>query len=125
MANKMQKQKGVLVGVSIAAIIIGIAAIIVGIILCVKHIGNLAINENDLTLNIIGIIGGVILVIGSAILTIWGGYTLWIGLALKATKGSIAETNLAKGTVNGKVCPKCGCTNTPDSVKCTSCGTDL
>ena len=126
MANKIQKQKGVLVTLGIVEILIGILFVIFGIILVVHGIQGVTKDSNpNLVMDIIRIVGGAVMTLFGCSCTLYGGRTLWISLAVRATKGSIAETNIGKGTVNGKKCPKCGCTNTPDSTKCTSCGADL
>ena len=124
MANKIQKQKALLITIAVLSILLGIALIVGGIVLIVGSLTNGSAQE-ELVRTILYTVGGLAMIIIGGFISIFGIRWLWVGSAVKATKGSIAETNLSKGTVNGKVCPKCGCTNTPDSTKCTSCGEEL
>jgi len=128
MANKIQKQKTALIVISVLALVLGLAGVVGGIILVVLNAQGLAAaisNDTSFVSNIIFIVIGVALAILGAGLTAFGVRYLWTGLVLKATKGSVADPSATSGTVNGKRCPKCGCTNTPDQTKCTSCGADL
>lgn len=121
--NIIEKQKGALIGIAIAVLVLGLLAAIGGIILVV--FGALKI-ASSLVTGLVMLIIGAILVIASGIGVVWSVGAIWLGASVKATKGSIADTNIAKaGTVNGKVCPKCGCTNTPDSSVCAVCGAPL
>jgi len=120
MANKIEKQKGVLIGFGIFALVAALACIIIAIVLLATMAGK---EGASLILHIVfGIIlfllGGFCLVVGIRI--------VWIGGALKATHGSLAQENLAhEKNATTKVCPKCGCTNSADATECTSCHTAL
>lgn len=120
MANKIEKQKGVVIGFGIFALVIALAGLIFGVVLLATMAGK---EGASLVLHIVfGIllflIGGFFLVLGIRI--------VWIGGALKATHGSLAQENLAhEKNATTKICPKCGCTNGADSTECTSCHTPL
>lgn len=150
MANSIEKQKGALLGLSIASIILGLVAIVVGIILIVSGATVVATKglEGGLKIGF-----GVLLVILFFPFEGFGLYSLFLGVSVKATKGSIKQGNIAmNGTVNmlkckncgtevepgqafcpkcgkslsdKKVCPKCGATNMSENIKCSACGADL
>ena len=117
--NSIQKQKGWLVGLSIATIIIGIAAIVVGIILLIAGIP--AIPELAGILKTV--LGALLILFGLAGIPV-GIRWAWVGLVLKATKGSIKQGNIAKegGTVNMKKCDKCGTERQEGEEVCSNCG---
>lgn len=128
MANRIQKQKAALIIISALTLVLGLAGVVGGIILVVLNAQGLisAIsNDTSFVSYIILIVLGAVLAIAGLGLVAFGVRYLWTGLVLKATKGSVADPSATSGTVNGKKCPKCGCTNTPDQTKCTSCGADL
>lgn len=150
MANSIEKQKRALIGLSLAAIILGVVFLVVGVLLIVN--GALVVTDEHLS-------GGLKIGFGSALVLLFlffagfGIYTLFIGSAVKATKGSIKQGNIPmNGTVNmtkcnncgfevepgqafcpkcgkslasKKVCPKCGATNMSENSKCSACGADL
>ncbi|MDD6302185.1 MAG: hypothetical protein PUA56_02595 [Bacillales bacterium] len=122
-SNRIEKQKHLLIGLSIAAIVLGLAAFGGGLTLGIMQIIK-TISTKEYIRIVLVVLGFVLAFIGGASV-VFGIYYVWIGSSVKATKGSIAEDNLSKGSVNGKVCPKCGCTNTPDVDKCQVCGADL
>lgn len=147
----LKGQKRALTGFSLAIAVIGLLAIIGGIILVIFGSKNI-IDSNHLT-------GGLQLGFGIALIILGGSvgviglYMFFVGLAVKATNGSIAQGNVAKnGTINMKkcpncgaeikdgdefcttcgkslsdklVCPKCGATNMSENKKCSACGADL
>ena len=117
--NSIQKQKGWLVGISIATIVIGIAAIVVGIILLIAGIP--AISSLS---GILKVVGGAILILLGLVAIPLGIRWAWVGLALNATKGSIKQGNIAKegGTVNMKKCDKCGTERKEGEEVCSNCG---
>lgn len=123
--NKNEKQKTILIVAAIIIILLGVAALIGGIVMMVSNANQLAKTDEKLALNIIMIILGALLGIFGLFGLSFGFYWAIVGGAVKATNGSIAETNLGVGTVNGNKCPKCGCTNTPDAIKCGNCGTSF
>ncbi|MCR5422146.1 MAG: hypothetical protein K6E74_00705 [Bacilli bacterium] len=120
MANKIEKQKRVLLGFGILVLVLALGAIVGGIVL----LATMANKEGAaLALHIAF---GILLILGSLFLIVVGVRIVWIGGALKATHGSISEENLAKEkSPTTKVCPKCGCTNTVDATECTNCHTAL
>lgn len=150
MANKIEKQKGLLLGLSISGEIIGLALLVTSIILIVLGAKNVSSEhlKGGLELGF-----GILFVLVAGFFIVFATYTLFIGGALKATKGSIKEDNIPlNGTVNmikckncgaevmagddfcgvcgaslndKKECPKCGATNMSENKKCSSCGADL
>ena len=150
MSNKIEKQKHALVGFSVAGAIIGALALAGGIVLLVFGIRNIS---ERLVVAIIEMVIGVLCIIGGGYFSIVGTYVMLVGASVKATKGSIAEGNIAKaGTVNmlkckncgsevheddkvcgncghslvnKNICPKCGATNMSENKKCSACGADL
>ncbi len=119
--NSIQKKKGALIGLAIAVLVIGLGAFVGGVLLVVFGALDL-VNQAwiggglklgfGLLLTILGVIG-----VG------WGIRYIWVGSALKATKGAIAEENLAKDAAgkNIKKCPHCGCTNSAENTVCSNC----
>ena len=119
--NSIQKKKGALIGLAIAVLVIGLVAFVGGVLLVVFGALDL-VNQAwiggglklgfGLLLTILGVIG-----VG------WGIRYIWVGSALKATKGAIAEENLAKDAPgkNIKKCPHCGCTNSAENTVCSNC----
>ena len=116
MANKIEKQKGVLLGFGILVLVLALGAIIGGIVL----LATMA-NKEGATLAL-HIAFGILLILGSLFLIVVGVRIVWIGGALKATHGSISEENLAKEkSPTTKVCPKCGELTLSHHV-CSNCG---
>ena len=118
MANKIEKQKGVVLGFGIVCLVLSLASIIFGIVLLATMAGK------ETAQLILHIIFGIVLVLLGLFLVVLGIRIVWIGGSLKATHGSISETNLGKGDETNtlkKVCPKCGCSNTVDAKECTNC----
>lgn len=124
MSNKIEKQRTALRAIGIVALALGFLGAVGGIIMTVFGIIGL-VNSNNLVGDILLLVFGVLLLIGGVLAVVWAFTATWVGFSIKATQGSIAEGDLSKGTVNGKKCPKCGCTNTPDATECTSCHTPL
>lgn len=126
MSNRIEKEKGFLIALSVIALILGLSAVVGGIVIIANNVASLTSTDTEVTsASIVSLVFSIILLFCGALLGAFGVRYLWIGLSIKATKGSVAQDNLSKGTPNGKVCPKCGCTNTPDSTVCTSCGEKL
>ncbi len=120
MANKIEKQKGVLVGFGIFALVAALASLIIAIVLLVTMAGK---EGSSLILHLVF---GIILILLGGFLAVVGIRIVWIGGALKATHGSLAQENLAhEKNATTKICPKCGCTNSADATECTSCHTAL
>lgn len=118
MANKIEKQKGVVIGFGIVALVLSLVAIVFGIVLFATMAGK------ETAALILHIVFGILLILVGLFLVVFGIRIVWIGGSLKATHGSISEVNLGKGDDTNKlkkVCPKCGCTNTVDATECSSC----
>ena len=99
--NVIEKRKSQLKMISIIGLVIGLILSVVGVIL-------LATSGIGKDLSVIKLVFGIILIIlGVAGLGL-GIYLIWIAGALIATKGSVAEDNLGKGTVNMNKCENCG-----------------
>ena len=119
--NSIQKKKGALIGIAIAALVLGLAALAGGVVLAIfggKDLANEVWVSGGIKLGF-GILLGLIGLCGVA----WGIRYIWVGSALKATKGPIAEENLAKDAPgkNVKKCPHCGCTNSAENTVCSNC----
>ena len=137
--NKIEKGKTALIIFGVILLIGCVLSEIFGIILVCK-------------LDVLSIIFGILLIIIGVFLLLLGIYFVWVGASQVATKGSLKEDNIAKaGTVNVKLCSKCGnelpagadfcpkCGQTASSCKvcecgaennienkkCTSCGKDI
>ncbi len=117
--NSIEKQKGWLIGISIAMIVLAVAGLVFGIILLVAGISTIST-----TAGIIKLVFGIILTLAGMVLLPLGIRWAWIGLALSATKGSIKQGNIAKegGTVNMKKCDKCGTELKDGETVCSNCG---
>ncbi|MBO5394454.1 MAG: hypothetical protein J6A28_00925 [Clostridia bacterium] len=95
--NIIEKRKGQLKGFGIILLFIGVAALVGGILM-------IALGSSNPWMIIGGIIVGVLGLAG----VIVGIIFTWVSSAVKATHGSIAEENLAIGTVNIHKCENCG-----------------
>ncbi len=117
--NSIQKQKGWLVGISIAMIVLGAVALVGGIILLVSGIPAIPAVAGILKV----VFGGLLVLFGLVSMPL-GIRWAWVGLALSATKGSIKQGNIAKegGTVNMKKCDKCGTERKEGEEVCSNCG---
>lgn len=115
--NIMEKRKEQLKLVNIVIIAISVILTVVGIILLVKGIGK--------DLSILKLVFGIILlVLGLCGLGI-GIYMSIVTSAVKATEGSIAESNSAKGTVNIHKCKNCGAEVEAGVEICSTCEENL
>ena len=119
--NSIQKKKGALIGLAIAVLVLSLGALAGGVILAVfggLDLGNAAYVAGGLKLAF-----GIALVLLGGIGVLWGIRYIWVGSAIKATKGPIAEENLAKDAPgkNVKKCPHCGCTNSAENTVCSNC----
>ena len=123
--NSIQKKKGALIGIAIAALILGLAALVGGIILVIFGAKNL-VNQNWVAGGLMVAFGGLLVVLG-LIGGLWGIRYIWVGSAIKATKGPIAEENLAMNKEGKNVirCPKCGCANSVENKVCSNCEAPL
>jgi len=123
--NSIEKKKTALIGLSIAILVLALLGLVGGVVLIVFGARNLG--ESNLVAGIIMLVIGVLLVIAGVIGVLFGIRNIWVGSALKATKGSIAEENLAKTSQSNTVvkCPKCGCTNSIENTNCSNCNEPL
>ena len=116
--NKIQKGKSQLSSLGIVCLSLGVILSVIGVVLTLtcKISGSL----NVLKL----IIGIIILIVGIVGLGFGVNFT-WVARSLIATKGSVAEENLGKGTVNMKKCPNCGEAVEKDGELCEKCQENL
>lgn len=117
--NSIQKQKGFLIGLGVALIVVSILLASFGAFLTARGAVDLS-----------GAAGIVKLVFGILMLLLFfpailGGIRfIWVGYSLVATMGSIKQGNIAKegGTVNMKKCDKCGTELKDGQTECPECG---
>lgn len=122
--NKIEKGKTALIVFGVILLIGCALSEIFGIILVCQ-------------LGLWNIIFGVALILIGILLLLLGIYFVWVGASQVATKGSLKEDNIAKsGTVNAKLCTKCGnelplgadycpkCGQTASSCKVYECGAE-
>lgn len=108
--NKIEKQK-------VALIIFGFICLVLGI--C-SIVGAVALFTSARWYTIIL---GILLVILFILLILLSVYFLWVGFAQVATKGNLMQGNITKnGTVNAKLCSKCGNVLPEGAVCCPKCG---
>ncbi|MBE7073986.1 MAG: hypothetical protein E7379_02735 [Clostridiales bacterium] len=115
--NIIEKRKGQLKGLGIGLLVLSLIALAGGIAMMV-----IACKE---TVNVGLLIGGILLLISGIAFTIIGIIFTWTGSAVKATQGSIAEENFAKGTVNMHKCSNCGKEIPEDKAICEECEENL
>ena len=116
--NTIEKRKNQLAFIGAIILAIGTILAVAGIILLVtcKADGNLSILKL-----VFGIILAILGLIGFGI-----GLTFtWTARAVQATKGSIAEENLSKGTVNMHKCENCGAEVEEGKKICAKCEENL
>lgn len=120
--NSIQKQKGGLLFLGIGALVLSILSIAGGVALIVN--GAKAVAEQVSVGGIVMLVFGVILCILFVVGFIFATYSIFVGVALKATKGSIKQGNIAKegGTVNMVKCDKCGTELKTGETACSNCG---
>ena len=104
----------------ISAIILAIAVIlsVVGVVLVL----NSGIGKD---LSVLKLIFGIILIIVGVAGIALGISLSWIANSVKATKGSIAEDNLGKGTANMNKCENCGAEVEAGKTICAKCEENL
>lgn len=117
--NSIQKQKGALIGLGVVLLVLSFLSAIFGVILIVSGSANLSSASG-----IIKLVFGIILSLLTFAFCPAGVKCVWVGSALKATKGSIKQGNIAKegGTVNMKKCDKCGTEIKDGETVCSNCG---
>ena len=122
--NRIERNKKVLVGLSIGIIVLGLIFQGVGIMLTV--FGGRGLAQTGAKAGaIIELVFGIIMILLGLVGVCFGIVTTWTGSALKATQGSIAEDNLGKGTVNMNKCQICGTEISGDETFCPNCGNSL
>lgn len=119
--NKIEKNKSALVWLSLGVVVLS-AMVLIGGILLVVFGGKGLSNSGSHAWAIVELVLGIILILAGLSGVGFGIIFLWTGRTLKATNGSIAEDNLAKGTVNMKKCTICGNEINGDEQFCSQCG---
>lgn len=72
---------------------------------------------------VVAIVFGVVLVLLAIFLLLFSIYFVWVGASQVATNGSLKQGNMAKnGTVNARLCSKCGNELPKNAVHCPKCG---
>ena len=101
MKNIIEKRKGQLQFVGAIVLALGVILAVTGVVLLLTcGIGK--------DLSVIKLVFGILLLILGVAGLACGVVFSWVGKAVTATKGSIAEENLGKGTVNMNKCENCG-----------------
>ena len=120
--NKVEKQKGWLMGLGLGLIVLSIILLAVGIGLICGGVRGIA--ETGGAGEVTKLVFGIIMCVLFAPSIVLGIYFLWIGGYLSATKGSIKEGNIAKegGTINMVKCDKCGTEIKIGETVCSECG---
>ena len=118
MKNIIEKRKGQFQFISAIIIALGVILGVTGIILLV----NSGIGSD---LSVIKLVFGIVLTLLGLLGLGFGIAFTCIGASLKATKGSIAEGNAAKGTVNMNKCENCGAEVEPGVKICAKCEENL
>ena len=117
--NSIEKQKGALIGIGVLMLVLSVASMVFGVILIVAGASNLGG-----AIGIAKLVSGIILSLLSLVFIPYGIKCIWVGGALKATKGSLKQGNIAKdgGTVNMRKCDKCGTEIKDGESVCSNCG---
>lgn len=121
--NKIEKGKVGLLVIGIITLVLALAGVGCGIWLTVASAKGISVAAT--AGNIIGLVCGIILIVVGFVLLYVGIHLTWVASVLKATKGSIADDNLGKGTINMIKCPKCGSEVSPEDKVCGNCGAKL
>ena len=115
--NIIEKRKSQFKFVSAIIVALGVILAVAGVVLLVTCSKN--------GLSVLKLVFGIILLV-LGILGLGLGIVLsWISSSVKATKGSIAEDNLGKGTVNMNKCENCGAEVEPGQKICAKCEENL
>ena len=112
--NTIEKRKKQLAGLGIAGGIIGLLSIAGGAVMLALNISN-----------IMFLIGGILLLVLGLAGIVLGVFLYWMSRAVVATRGSIAEENLGKGTVNMHKCTNCGEEIPAEKTICEKCEENL
>ena len=118
MKNIIEKRKGQLQFVGTIVLALGVIFAVTGVVLVLTS----GIGED---LSVIKLVFGIILLVLGVLGIGCGVVFTWTSKAVQATKGSIAEENLGKGTVNMHKCENCGA-EVDEGVKiCAKCEENL
>ena len=118
MKNLIEKRKGQLTFIGVIVLALSVILSVVGVILTLTS----GIGEN---LSVVKLVFGILLIVLGVSGIAVGVVFTWVSSAVKATKGSIAEDNLGKGTVNMNKCENCGA-EVAEGVKiCAQCEENL
>ena len=116
--NIIEKRKSQLKFVGAIVLAISVILAVVGVVLLL----NSGIGED---LSVIKLVFGIILIVVGVAGIALGVSLSWVGSAVKATKGSIAEDNLGKGTSNMHKCSNCGAEIEEGKNICSKCEENL
>lgn len=116
--NIIEKRKGQLKLIGIVILILGIVLTVAGVVLlCNSGIGS--------DLDTMKLVFGIVLIILGVSGLGLGVFFTWMAGSVVATKGSIAEDNLGKGTVNMNKCENCGAEVEIGQTLCSKCEENL
>ena len=104
---------------------IGAIILALGVILSVTGVVLLLTCGIGKDLSVIKLVFGIILLVVGILGLALGVSFSWIANSVKATKGSIAEDNLGKGTVNMHKCENCGAEVEAGKTICEKCEENL
>ena len=116
--NIIERRKSQFKFISAIILAIGVILAVTGIVLTVTS----GIGKN---LSALKLVFGIIFIILGVAGIGFGVAFSWIASSVKATKGSIAEDNLGKGTVNMHKCQNCGAEVEEGVTICSKCEENL
>lgn len=116
--NRIEKGKSQLSSLGIVCLALGVILSVIGVVLALTC-------KISGSLNIVKLVVGIVLLVIGIVGLGFGVNFTWVASALKATKGSIAEDNLGKGTVNMNKCSNCGAEVKKDGELCEKCKENL
>lgn len=117
--NKNQKGKLAVILLGAVGILLCLFLVVWGVILVISGAVNFLNNE---VLSMTKIILGALLAIGGLIFGVVSISVVWVGGALKATKGSLKDEPAQDKIVNVKLCSKCGKELKENDRFCKECG---
>lgn len=118
--NNIEKGKKSLKNLGVLSLVVNIVAIVIGAVLMI--LGAIAIGDSKVVQGIIEIVIGIGFCALAVVSLIIGVVATSTSSAMKATKGSVVDENLAHGTMNATLCGKCGTVLSSDSEFCPKCG---
>lgn len=116
--NRIEKGKSRLSSLGILCLALGVILSVIGVVLALTC-------KISGSLNIVKLIIGIIVLILGIIGLGFGVNFTWVANSLTATKGSVAEDNLGKGTVNMNKCTNCGTEVKKGEELCDKCKENL